>query len=74
MSDTPETDAHMLGGSYSFDADFARNLERQRNMLLDALEMMLDGGLEGPSKQAIDTALEAIASVKLESPYVGKES
>ena len=28
---TPETDAHMLGGSYSFDGDFARKLERERD-------------------------------------------
>jgi len=33
MSDTPtpETDAHLLGGSYSFDGDFARKLERERD-------------------------------------------
>ena len=33
MSDrpTPETDAHLLGGSYSLDGEFARNLERQRD-------------------------------------------
>ena len=29
VSDTPRTDAHMLGGSYSFDGDFARELERE---------------------------------------------
>lgn len=34
-TDTPETDAHLLGGSYSFDAEFARNLERQRNKAID---------------------------------------
>jgi hypothetical protein len=28
---TPETDAHMLGGSYSFDVEFARRLERERD-------------------------------------------
>ena len=31
---TPETDAHMLGGSYSFDGEFARKLERQRDEAL----------------------------------------
>ena len=31
MSDTPRTDAHMLGGSYSFDGEFARQLERELN-------------------------------------------
>lgn len=34
-TDTPETDAHLLGGSYSFDASFARKLERQRNKAID---------------------------------------
>ena len=34
-TDTPETDAHLLGGSYSFDASFARNLEHQRNKAID---------------------------------------
>lgn len=31
MSDTPRTDAHMLGGSYSFDGEFACQLERELN-------------------------------------------
>lgn len=31
MSDTPRTDKHMLGGSYSFDGEFARQLERELN-------------------------------------------
>jgi hypothetical protein len=31
MSDTPRTDEHMLGGSYSFDIEFARQLERELN-------------------------------------------
>lgn len=31
MSDTPRTDAHMMGGSYSFDVEFARQLERELN-------------------------------------------
>lgn len=30
-TNTPETDAHMLGGSYSFDVDFARRLKRERD-------------------------------------------
>ena len=29
MSDTPRTDRHMRGGSYSFSGEFARNLERE---------------------------------------------
>jgi hypothetical protein len=34
---TIETDAHMLGGSYSFDVDFARRLERERDEALAKL-------------------------------------
>jgi hypothetical protein len=34
MSDTPRTDEHMLGGSYSFDVEFARELERELNAAL----------------------------------------
>ena len=37
MSDTPRTDAHMLGGSYSFDGEFARQLERELNAAKAAL-------------------------------------
>lgn len=50
---TPETDAHLLGGSYSFDGDFARNLERERDEarelareLLDALENCREDSVE----------------------------
>jgi len=49
MSDTPETDAaKLLYGSFNrgtfeyVKPDFARNLERQRNMLLVALESLLE--------------------------------
>jgi len=37
MSDTPRTDEHMLGGSYSFDGDFARELERELNESIKAI-------------------------------------
>ena len=32
--------------------------------LLESLEMMLDGGLEGPTSQSMDMALAAIAKAK----------
>ncbi len=35
---TIETDAHMLGGSYSFDVEFARRLERERDEARAELE------------------------------------
>jgi hypothetical protein len=83
MSDTPETDAHMLGGSYSFDAEFARSLERQRNVLLDALERLANHGhaddclfLNRANESCDcgnDEAFRLIASVKRESPCVGKK-
>ena len=44
MSNTPETDeeAELRGGSLLVRADFARNLERQRNELLMALRKTCD--------------------------------
>ena len=38
MSDTPRTDEHMLGGSYSFDIEFARQLERELNAAKQELQ------------------------------------
>ena len=90
MSDTPETDAFYdkrFESSATWEerfkdaCDFARNLERQRNMLLYALESLLEMGacvttddaiIENKMRQKI--AREAIASVKQTSPYVGEES
>jgi hypothetical protein len=37
MTPTPRTDKHMRGGSYSFDVDFARQLERDITTLNDRL-------------------------------------
>jgi len=37
MTPTPRTDKHMRGGSYSFDVDFARQLERDIATLNDRL-------------------------------------
>lgn len=37
---TPETDAHILGGSYSFDVEFARRLERERDEAREAVAML----------------------------------
>lgn len=69
MSDTPETDSAFdalrrgaCGTNYI--AEFARKLERQRNELLEALEDMLGGGLEGPTQQAITKADAIITKVK----------
>ena len=59
-TDTPETDAHLLGGSYSFDASFASKLERQRNKAIDeciALRQMV---------RELRDALENIVSVGCE--------
>ena len=100
MSDTPETDAQSYdykGKTYLFGnhvpSYFARNLERQRNMLLVALEASRIEHLEvreilinriaegeslfnwlGQTKDAIEVIEKAIASVRQESPCVGKES
>lgn len=89
MSDTPETDAQSYdykGKTYLFGnhvpSYFARNLERQRNMLLEALERLANHGhaddclflnRAGASCDCgNDEAFRLIASVKQESPYVGK--
>ena len=89
MSDTPETDAQSYdykGKTYFFGnhvpSYFARNLERQRNMLLEALERLANHGhaddclflnRAGASCDCgNDEAFRLIASVKQESPYVGK--
>jgi hypothetical protein len=43
MSDTPETDAeHAQFPMGGFTLDFARKLERERDMLAEALEIVLD--------------------------------
>jgi hypothetical protein len=39
MTPTPRTDKHMRGGSYSFDVDFARQLERD---IADLNERLID--------------------------------
>ena len=81
MSDTPETNEAQFGtGRVS--VDFARKLERQRNMLLEALERLANHGhaddclflnRAGASCDCgNDEAFRLIASVKQESPYVGK--
>ena len=44
MTPTPETDAHMLGGSYSFDGDFARKLERERDEAIKQLDRICKEG------------------------------
>lgn len=79
MNDTPETDAAAAiitrqsdyGMSGYVSADFAKNLERQRNILLEALEELIDVGCEfydmdcgENGSVAISAAREAIASVK----------
>jgi len=82
MSDTPETDQEEINqtqrfGGYMVKSDFARNLERQRNMLLDALEGLMEWEprlKDEPEFKAYESAREAIASVKQNSPYAGKES
>lgn len=56
---TPETDAHMLGGSYSFDGDFARKLERERD---DALARIDE--LEGRSAHSCHDQCKRPACVK----------
>jgi hypothetical protein len=78
MSDTPETESASFyqpsdrHPDLVVDADFAKNLERQINMLLDALERIAYGDIFDVTMKEI--AFEAIASVKQVSPYVGKES
>jgi hypothetical protein len=54
MSDTPRTDEHMLGGSYSFDGEFARQLERELNAALAKNTAM---------REAIREAHDALANV-----------
>lgn len=81
MSDTPETNEAQFGtGRVS--VDFARKLERQRNMLLGELERLANHGhaddclllnRAGASCDCgNDEAFRLIASVKQVSPYVGK--
>jgi hypothetical protein len=87
MSDTPETDrvARIMLDGISPEsivrADFARNLERQRNVLLDALERLANHGhaddclfLNRANESCDcgnDEAFRLIASVKRESPVGG---
>ncbi len=46
MSDTPETDAHFRGGSYSLDVYFARKLERERDKAKAIIESLKDALIE----------------------------
>jgi len=56
MSDTPRTDEHMLGGSYSFDVEFARKLERELNAALAANAELLERLQEARESHIIATA------------------
>lgn len=58
---TPETDAHMLGGSYSFDGEFARKLERERD---EALKQCVELKAMREAIKEADTLLSAIGYLK----------
>ncbi len=53
---TPETDAHMLGGSYSFDGEFARRLERERDEARNQLARICKDGFDNQDTIGIETA------------------
>ena len=72
MTDTPETDANEIiqpfmdlppSGTGKVKIDFARKLERERDMLIDALEKILDYQGRFAEEDPTSIATEAIQSL-----------
>jgi len=49
-------------------ADLARRLELDRAALMEALEDVLDGGLEGPRPDAVKHAIAALSTARANFP------